>query len=257
MHNILTVSKLTLKESVSSRLFIGLLIFLLLFLGFSIYISTLSLGTVGRFIENTGMLGISLVCLAVSILFGLYSLYQEKERNELYVLLNRVSRPAYILGRFFGTVLIIIMFSTAAGTGVFLLTWAFGQRFSPEIFWAVYWAILEFSLLSSIGMLFYAMGVGFTLNSIMILSVFVVGHSLTEAVQSFAALGMYGSTLHFMLVKAISYIFPNFDMFDFRLAIVHSEQLPAGKVVLSTCYCFFYLVAVLAASSAAMKKRDI
>ena len=91
----------------------------------------------------------------------------------------------------------------------------------------------------------------------MVLSVFVVGHSMTEAVQSFIALGRYGSKLHLMLVKAISYIFPNFDMFDFRLAIVHSEHIPAGQVLLSSLYCFFYLAAVLAASSVIMNKRDI
>jgi hypothetical protein len=257
MHNILTISGLTLKESIRGRLFIGLLIFLFLFLLFSIYISTLSLGTVARFIENTGMLGISLVCLAVSILFGLYSLYQEKERNELFVMVNRVPRPAYILGRFLGTVMIIAIFSIAAGIGVFCLTWGFGQKISPEIFWAVYWAILEFSLLTSIGIFFYALGVEFTLNSIMVLTVYIVGHSMTEAVQSFVALGRYGSPLYLMLVKTISYIFPNFDMFDFRLAIVHSEKLPLGKILLSSAYWFFYLTAVLAASSAVFNRRDI
>ena len=257
MSCILTISKISLKECLRDKIFFGLLIFLALFFLFSVYISTLSLGTVARFIENTGMLGISLVCLMVAILFGLFSLYREKERNELYVLLNRVPRYAYLLGRLLGTGYIIVIFSSFAGMGIFLLTWFFGGKFSPELFWAVYWAILEFTLVTSIGLFFYTLGVGFTLNSLMVLSTFVVGHSMNEAVQSFMALGRYGSEAYLLLVKAISYIFPNFDMFDFRLAIVHSECIPAAQIAMSTFYWFFYLVAILAVSSVIINRRDV
>ena len=257
MGRILTISKISLKESIRDKIFVGLLLFLALFFLFSVYISTLSLGTVARFIENTGMLGISLVALMVSILFGLFSLYREKERNELYVLLNRVPRSSYLIGRLLGSGFIIIIFSFFAGLGIFLLTWYFGGKVAPQLFWAVYWAILEFTLLTSIGIFFYTLGVGFTLNALLLLSVFVVGHSMNEAVQSFIALGRYGSELHLYLVKAICYIFPNFDMFDFRLAIVHSESIPIGQIALATLYWFFYLVAVMAISSCIINRRDI
>lgn len=257
MGSILTISAVAWKESLRGRLFWGLLIFLGLFFMFSVYISTLSLGTVARFIENTGMLGISLVSLAVAILFGLFSLYQERDRNELYVLLNRAPRASYLLGRFLGTAYIIVLFSFFAGAGIFFLTWIFGHKFAPGLFWAVYWAILEFTMLTGLGLLFYALGVGFTLNSIMVLGTFVVGHSMTEAVQSFIGLGRFGSKAHLFLVKALAVIFPNFDMFDFRLAIVHDEAIPWDRVFLSTGYWFLYLVALLALSAALMNRRDI
>ena len=257
MQDIITISRIALKESIRSKIFIGLLIFLSLFFLISVYISTLSLGTVSRVIENVGMLGISLVCLAVAILFGLFSMYQEKDRNELYVILNRVPRHTYLIGRFLGTSYIIFIFAFFAGLGIFILTWVFGQKFAPEIFWAVYWAVLEFTLLTGIGLLFYALGVSFTLNSLIVLCMFFLGHSMDEAIQSFIGLGRYGSEFHLFLVKGISYIFPNFDMFDFRLAIIHSESIPAGRILLSSCYWFFYLMALLPVSTLAMKRRDI
>ena len=241
MRNILTISKITLKESRRDKIFIGLLLFLLLLFVFSVYISTLSLGTVARFIENTGMLGISMVCLMVAILFGLFSLYREKDRNELYVLINRVPRYIYLLGRLLGTAYVITIFAFVAGLGIFLLTWFFGHVCAPELFWAVYWAVLEFTLLTGIGIFFYTLGLSFTLNSLLVLCVFIVGHSMNEAVESFVALGRFGNKLHLMAVKTISCIFPNFDMFDFRLAIVHAESIPAGQIVVSTFYWVFYL----------------
>lgn len=257
VHAILTISQIALKESIRDRIFSGLLLFLGLFFLFSVYISSLSLGDAARFIENSGMLGISLVCLMVTILSGMFSLYREKERNELYLFLNRVPRHTYLLGRFFGTSYLIIIFSLLAGTSIFFLTWIFGHLIAFELFWAVYWSILEFTLLAGIGFLFFSSGTGFTLNSLMLIAVFVIGHSLTEAVQSFVGLGILGNKYHLMLVKSVSCLFPNFDMFDFRLAIVHAEPVVIGQVMTATCYWFFYLSAILSLSSAIFNRRDL
>ncbi|MFP4109375.1 MAG: hypothetical protein ACLFT1_09910 [Desulfonatronovibrio sp.] len=257
MKNILVVSRLALLESVRNRIFIGLLVFLLLFLSFAIYVSTLSLGEVARFIQNAGMAGMSVTCLAVVILFGLYSLYQEKDRNELYVLLNRVSRPAYLMGRFLGTAWILAIFSLVAGAGVFVVTWVFGEVISPALFQAVYWTVLEFSLVAGIGLLFYAMGIGFTLNALLLLAVYAVGHSLTEAVQSFIGLGVFGNPYHLKFVQILSHIFPNFDMFNFRLDIIHNDPVDWGKFALSTLYWAFYLTAVLSVAGAVFGRRDV
>ncbi|MCK5545250.1 MAG: hypothetical protein KAI35_08530 [Desulfobulbaceae bacterium] len=257
VRHILTISKIALIESIRDRIFSALLLFLGLFLLLSVYISTLSLGTVARFIENSGMLGISLVCLMVTILSSIFSLYREKERNELYLFLNRVPRHTYLLGRFLGASYLIAIFSLFAGTCIFSLTWIFGHTIAFELFWAVYWAILEFTLLIGIGFLFFSAGTGFTLNSLMLIAVFVVGHSLTEAIQSFVGLGVLGNRYHLMLVKLVSYLFPNFDMFDFRLAIVHAEPVVIGQAVIATCYWFFYLAAVLSLSAAIFNRRDI
>jgi hypothetical protein len=257
MRHIITISKIVIKESLRDRIFWGLLIFLGLFLVFSVYVSSLSLNTAARFIINFGMFGISIVCLTVSILFGMYSLYREKERNELYVLLNRIPRPAYILGRFLGTSYVIIIFSFIAGAAIFFLAWIFGQRIAPELFWASYWAVLEFTMLTGVGMVFYSLGITFTLNSLMLLAVYLVGHSMTEAIQSFIGLGQLGSKTHLTLVKLLSNVLPNFDMFDFRLAIVHGETLPSGQVLLVTLYWLCYLAALLLVSSVFFKRQDV
>lgn len=257
MRAILTLGNITLKESLRGHIFWGVLVFLAIFLMFCVYISSLSLGTVARVIENTGMLGITLVCLLVTILFGLFSIYQEKERNELYVILHRIPRAAYILGRFLGASYIIVIFSLLLGVGIFVLTWVIGQKIAPEIFLAVYLGVLEFTLLTGIGMLFYTLGLSFTLNSFLTLSVFILGHSFTEAIQSFIALGKYGSQFHLALIEVISYLFPNFDMFNFRLAIVHNETIPLGELTLASLYWLLYLSAVLFASAIIMNQKDI
>lgn len=244
-------------ESFRDRVFIGLLFFLIFLLGFSAYLSTLSLGDVARVIQNSGMAGMGLICLLVTILFGAFSLYREEERNELYVLLNRVPRFTYILGRFGGTAMIIIIFSLISGSALFLLTLLFGGVTAPGLAWAVLWNICEFTLLGGVAFLFYGLGISFTLNAIMVIGIFIIGHSMTEAVESFIALGRFGSPVHLQSVKIISYLLPNFDLFDFRLEIIHQQTLPLNKVILALTYWFSYLAALLTAAGSCLKNRDL
>lgn len=257
MRSVLTIARLSLLESLRNRLFVGMLVFLLLFLGFAIYVATLSLDAADRYLQNTGMLGISLINLAVVILFGLYSLYQEKDRKELFVLLNRVSRGAYLLGRFLGTAAVLALFSLLAGCGVLLVTWLFGDLLAPALLWAVYWALLEFTLLTAVALLFYAAGIGFTLNALLVLAVYVVGHSLVEAVRSFIGLGMFGNPYHLMMVQVLTYVLPNFEMFNFRLAIVHGDTIALSRFGLATAYWLAYVTAILAAAAAIFNRRDV
>ncbi len=234
-----------------------MLIFLVLFLMFCVYISSLSLGTVARVILNTGMLGITLSCLMVSILFGLYALYQEKERNELYVIINRMPRSFYILGRFLGAGYMVVIFSILMGTGVFILTWAIGRETAPQVFLAVYMDILEFTLLIAFGLLFYTLGLSFPLNAFLCLAVFVIGHSFEEAILSFIGLGQFGNQWHKLFIEILSYLFPNFDMFNFRLDIVHGDPLEIKKIAFASAYWLFYLASVLTITTMVYNRKDI
>ncbi len=257
MRAILTIAGVTLKESLRGRIFIGMLIFLALFLLFCVYISSLSLGTVARVIENVGMLGLSLSCLLVSILFGLYALYQEKDRNELYVIVNRIPRAHYLVGRFLGAGYIVIIFGLLMGAGVFALTWGIGHKVAPLLFVAVYMDILEFTLLISVGVLFYTLGLSFALNSFICLAVYVLGHSFDEAIISFIGLGKFGNPVHKVFIEIVSYLVPNFDMFNFRLDIVHDVAIPLNKLLYVSAYWALYVVAVLLLSSIMMNRKDI
>lgn len=257
MHAILTIGSITLKESFRGKIFYGMLIFLALFLMFCVYISSLSLGNIARVILNTGMLGITLSCFLVTIFFGLYALYQEKERNELYVIINRIPRAHYLLGRFLGAGYMVIIFSVLMGAGVFVLTWAVGQEAAPELFLAVYMDILVFTLLIALGILFYTLGLSFPLNAFLCFAVFVLGHSFDEAILSFIAIGRFGSPWHKTFIEIVSYLFPNFDMFNFRLDIVHGAPIEFKKIIYAKTYWFFYVSAVLTVSASVYNRKDI
>ena len=86
---------------------------------------------------------------------------------------------------------------------------------------------------------------------------FVFGHSFNEAIESFIALGRLGNPLHLGAVKVLSYILPNFDVFDFRLMLIHGESLRPWDLSLATLYGVFYLSAMLLLSIDRMNRSDI
>lgn len=257
MPAVLSIIRIMIKETLRSRVFWGLMAFMLLFLGFAIYISSLSLDTPDRFILNASMAGLSLVGLAATILVGLYTMYEARNRYERYVLFNRIPRAGYLAGKFCGTVVILALFLAFSSAAVFLLTRIMAGVFAFEIFIAALWALLEFSLVMAVGILFYCLNTSFPLNAMMVMAVYGVGHSIRETLLSFQGLGRYGSELHYTLVKAVAVVFPDFDFFNFRLALLHHEPVPAGKILVSAGYWACYLAGLLLVSAWILRQKDI
>jgi hypothetical protein len=128
---------------------------------------------------------------------------------------------------------------------------------APMLFIAVYTDVLEFTLLIAFGLLFYSLGLTFPLNAFLCLTVFVLGHSLNEAILSFIALGVSGSQRYKTFIEIVSFLFPNFGMFDFRLDIVHDTFIPLRRLLDATTYWAFFTAAVLALSTMVMNRKDI
>ena len=91
----------------------------------------------------------------------------------------------------------------------------------------------------------------------MTLAVFVLGHSFNEAIESFIALGRFGNPLYLSTIKVLSYLLPNFDMFDFRLILIHGDTIGMGNLFLASLYGFFYLSMLLLLSIDRMNRSDI
>ncbi len=257
MQAIISICNSVFKESLHGQLFYGLLVFLCVYLGFCVYISSLSLGQVERVIANSGMLGISLLGLGCTILFGLYSLYQERDRNELYILTSRIPRSHYLLGRFLGTAVITAFFILIMTIGIFLLTWIIGKAPFFGVFFQAYMTMIEFSMLLAIGIFFYTLGIGFTLNAFLTLAVYILGHSFNEAIESFLAMGSLGSPIYLHTIKILSYLLPNFDLFDFRLLLIHGQPVAMGNLALSTAYGIMYLAMMMMLAIDRMNKSDL
>jgi hypothetical protein len=250
MRDLVTLARLALLDSVKHKLFSGLMVFLAVYIVFVLYISTLSLGTAARYIAHAGMFGLSMITLAGVIFFSLYTLYQEKERREDAIYMQKTSRRTYFLGRFAGSVGVIIVLAFLTGTVTFLLTWSVGRVYAPQLMWAAYWAAWEGALLSAAALLLYALGLGFSTNVIMLLVLYVLGHNVDMLSAAF-----FGDQSRF--TAALSLLWPNLERFNFRVDLIRDLGQPLVPALHGTLYGGCYVIALLTVGMTVLKRHDI
>jgi hypothetical protein len=101
----------TYREAVRARLLLGVFALGLATCAYSLIVGTLSLHNERRVIADVGAASFSLYGVVVAIVLGSTSLYRELEHKTVFPILSRpIRRWEYLLGKYLGTVLTVMVF---------------------------------------------------------------------------------------------------------------------------------------------------
>jgi ABC-type transport system involved in multi-copper enzyme maturation permease subunit len=118
---ILTIATNTYREAVRARLLLGVFAVALAWCFYSLLVATLSLHNEARVVADVGAMGLSLFAVLVAIVMGSTSLYRELEHKTIFPILSRpLRRWEYLLGKYFGTVLTVVVFVCVDAAAVLL-----------------------------------------------------------------------------------------------------------------------------------------
>lgn len=118
---VLVIALNTYREAVRARMLHGLFALALASTGYSLIVGAYTARNQLRVVSDLGAAAISLYAIVVAVVLGATSLYRELELKTLFPILARpVSRTEYLAGKYFGTLLLLLVF-VAANTGVSLL----------------------------------------------------------------------------------------------------------------------------------------
>ena len=107
------------REAVRARVLYGLLAFALAACGYSVIVASLSLDQQARVVSDVGAASISLCAVLVAIVLGATALYRELELKTLFPILARpLHRHEYLLGKYLGTLLTLLVFIAIDGAVV-------------------------------------------------------------------------------------------------------------------------------------------
>ncbi len=107
------------REAVRARVLYGLLAFALAACGYSVVVASLSLDQQARVVSDVGASSISLCAVLVAIVLGATALYRELELKTLFPILARpIFRHEYLLGKYLGTLLTLLVFVAIDGAVV-------------------------------------------------------------------------------------------------------------------------------------------
>ena len=247
----------TFREAVRDRVLYSLVFFALLMMAAAVLVGQISIGIEEIVIVNLGLTAISVVGLLIALFIGVGLVYKEMDKRTLHALLaTPVRRWEFLLGKFGGLVLTLAVITSAMGAGLFLVLGYVGQtpagvKFAVVV--AVYFILLKLALVVALAMLFSCFASPL-LSILMTAGLYVAGlfapqmrtyHSLTSAPRLEA------------LMKAISYLLPNFSNFDVMAAAAHGGAIPAGLIELNTLYTVLYCLVLVLTAAVVFSRRDL
>jgi ABC-type transport system involved in multi-copper enzyme maturation permease subunit len=173
-----TIAANTFREAVRDRVLYNLVFFAVLMAGASILIGQISIDIERQVVVNLGLTAVSLFGVVIAIFIGIGLVSKEIEKRTLYTVLSRpVRRWEFILGKFFGLSLTLVVNTVCMSAGVFLalLYVAHGlQRGDISVVVAIYFIMLEFVVVTALALLFSSFSSPL-LSAVMAFALFIVG----------------------------------------------------------------------------------
>jgi ABC-type transport system involved in multi-copper enzyme maturation permease subunit len=251
---IFTLAKFTVRGYLKERILLVVLLFAFLLMAASYVLSPLAVGAQQKIVIDIGLGSISIFGVLIIVLLGAGSFQQEKERGILKTLLVKpITRADYILGKYAGTVVTVVMLMVMMSVIYLGFMAASGAPFSLNIFRALYLSFLEAAVITSVLTLF-ASFTSPVLSSFFTICVAVSGH-LSKDLLEFAE--RFGGAFLQVFSRVGFYTLPNLGLFNIRSEAVHGLSLPDGFMGAVTIYAVFYSSVLLYLSALLFRRREI
>ena len=256
MRRIATIALGAFKESVRERVLYNLLLFAFLMIAAAILLGSISVGVEEFILVNFGLGAIAVFGLLMAIFIGIGLVSKEIERRTIYnVLAKPVSRAEFILGKYAGLLLTLLV-NTAIMTAGFYLALAVENRGlaggGVTLLVAVYFILLQLAIVVGIAIVFSCFSTP-VLSAVLTFSVFVIGN-LSEDIRRF------GDVSHSPVLEKVTsflyYVLPNFGNLNIITEAAHQVSVPGFLIVANTCYALLYITILVSAAVLIFEGRE-
>lgn len=269
MTNILHIASITMLESMRSRIIlavssVAVLIFLLNFFLCNTFNYELS-----KVAVDIGLSITALCSLLIIVFLFINQISRDIERRIVYLFLARpLSRYEYILGKFtgFAVLLLIVVLLLGAGAALSVLSVnILKPAYVPVHFnWPTFWIALLFGYLSSLVLLAIAMLCAvFSSTSFLAvlftLGIYITGQHIERVIQLLQddATVVSGKTSFDMLLNVVSWVLPNLAAFDLKLHAAHGLAINLSSLLWTGLYGVLYIGLILTLTMALFSKKEL
>ncbi len=253
MYKIICIALNTFRESVREKIIVVALLFGVVLMGSSVFLSPLAIGAREKIVTDVGLAAISIIGVLAAILLGGTLVHKEVEKRAVYLVLTRpVSRPFFLVGKLVGIMgaIALVFFAMAA---VLVGTIALGKGgLHPVVFASMYLSLLETGVMCSIVLLFSTFTTP-VLTSFFALCLFAAG-SMSNDLKVFAS--KFGGAGSKLVTDFFYYLLPNLSVFNLRHEAVHDLPFRGADVALATAYAIVYSTVMVLFASLVFSKRE-
>ncbi|HEY2351295.1 MAG TPA: ABC transporter permease [Candidatus Acidoferrum sp.] len=247
----------TFREAVRDRVLYNLVFFALVMMAAAILVGQISIGIEQIVIISLGLSAISIIGLLIAVFIGVGLVSKEIDKRTLYALLAKpLRRWEFLAGKFAGLVLTLTVNTAAMAAGLFLALYYVKhslQRADLVVLVAVYFILLKLALVVALAMLFSC----FTspLLAILFTAGLYVAGLFVHAMRGLQG-GLMSPALAAVL-RAVSYVLPNFENFDVMGAAAHGRAIPGALIAQNTAYAALYCALTLGVAAAIFSQRNL
>jgi Cu-processing system permease protein len=243
----------TFRESVRERILAVALLFGVILMGSSVFLSPLAVGAKQKIIMDVGLAAISIMGVLMAVFLGSTLVHKEVDKRAIYLVLTRpISRASFLAGKLAGIVLAIALVFLAM-IAVMLGTVLLGRGIvTPAVLASVYLSFLETAVVCSVVLLFSTFTTPM-LTSFFAICVFAAG-SLSGDLKVFAS--KFGGEGMKLATSAFYYLLPNLKVFNLRHEAVHNLPFRTGDILRATIYAAVYCAVALFFACSIFRRRE-
>lgn len=255
MHNIFTIAKNTFKEAIRDRILFTILGFAVLFIFFTIFLGSISLGEDLTIIRSVGLAGIYIFGIIIAVFLGVQLFHKEIEKRTIYFILSRpVSHAELILGKFFGLFTAVSVTITLMSALYLAVVFMKGGGFDGLGFLASAMTLLELTVFIALAIFFSSFSVLTPLAAVIAAVVILyIGHSLDTLIVVTRKIG--GSA--YIIARGLYYLLPNLEKFNLRELAVHHLMPSAQEIFFALIYMLIYCGLLLWFAKGMLKRREL
>jgi ABC-type transport system involved in multi-copper enzyme maturation permease subunit len=251
-----TIAFHTFKESVRQKVLYNLVAFALLLIGAAVLFGSISVGVEQIILINLGLTSISVFGLLIAIFIGIDLVSKEIDRRTIYNVLSKpVSRPEFILGKYLGLLLTLIVNTAVMTLGFYaaLFYQKRALRLDDLVFLgAVYFILLQLAIVVGIAVFFSCISTP-VLSAVYTFCLYVIGNFSPD-------LRAFGQETHSALLGTVSdvlyYSLPNFGNFNVISQVAHAESIPGYLWLGNSLYALLYIAILLGMAVLIFEERE-
>jgi Cu-processing system permease protein len=262
------IALITFKEGIRNRSIYGISLLALLMLIANFIICDVIGHDVGKVAVDIALSAVSFSGLLLVLFVGINLMAKDLDRKTIYMVLAKpISRGQYIIGKFLGISLLILVclaiLSCFAAVSLLLIKLGhpnYFERFSWSLVCQSFLFItLMLILVSALSFLFASFASSSFVTFILTIISYIIGISLNDVkslVESPQAVGITVAPLTVKVVQAAYYIFPNLSFYDIKTQAAHGLAISLSYFVGVVAYTVFYSAIVITIAALIFNKKE-
>lgn len=269
MKSIFALATITFKEGIRNRALFAIALLALFLFGLNISVAGFFMRDIGKVTVDMNLTALTFSGLLLVFFVGVNLMAKDIDRKTIHLVLSKpVSRFHYIWGKYLGLLLFVtaslLLLLTLSSLTIVLLRQLYPNYFigfSWIIFFiACFFILIKFWVLTAIVVFFSSITSSSLITLIFSLSSYVAGVTIEEVVfylrTELAVQERIVSESLKRFIDLISYLLPNFSVFDFTMEAAHGLAISGNRFFFSLGYGALYTVILLLLASFVFSRRE-